>query len=135
MLMSKTLTRQSTLYVLVGMFVYLIDLATFTIMVVIWPESYLIGNIFAKIIGAIVGFILHKHITFSWEQHYNTAYQFLAYFSLLFTNICVGTFLIYIALDIYSFPIIPSRISIDVLIIIFSFIFSRQLIFRRMHND
>lgn len=129
--MTKALLRQSTLYLLVGGMVYLADLLSFTGIVLIWPGQHLVANVAGKLLGALIGFFLHKYITFAGRQRDSGLHQAIGYVCLLAGNIAMGTILIYMLVDVLELPKIPARIAVDSVVIAATFLISRNRIFRR----
>ncbi|WP_282604522.1 GtrA family protein [Pelagibius sp. Alg239-R121] len=123
--------KQTVLYVAVGGVVYLVDLGSFTAVVLTWPDQHLLGNTLAKIAGALTGFILHKYLTFAGDQSDPVHKQALRYVTLLAVNIAGANFLLYIFIDILAAPTLPAKIGVDVLVIISSFFISRHLVFKK----
>jgi putative flippase GtrA len=123
--------KQAILYVAVGGFVYLIDLGTFVAVVLNWPDFHLFGNVLAKIAGALSGFVAHKYLTFSGEHADPVHKQAVRYVTLLFFNIVGATVLLYLFVDILALPALPTKIGVDVIVIVSSFFISRHVVFRK----
>ena len=123
--------KQTVLYVAVGGIVYLVDLGSFTAVILTWPEQHLAGNTLAKIAGACTGFILHKYLTFAGDQSDSIRKQAFRYGTLLAANIIGANLLLYIFIDLLALPTLPAKIGVDALVIISSFFISRQIVFRK----
>ena len=82
--MSNSFWSQGARYAVVGSIVYAVDLGTFwTLISFVPPENYLLANIASKIVGASLGFALHKMVTFRWRQRNSTSVQTLGYSALI----------------------------------------------------
>jgi putative flippase GtrA len=116
-------------YLLVGGFVYALDLCSFSAVVLIWPEKHIVGNVIGKLIGAVAGFLLHKYFSFAGPHRYSGVHQLGAYLLVLISNIGLGTVLIYFFVDIFGSPKIPARILVDVVIVVITFRIYRKRVF------
>lgn len=123
--------KQTVLYVAVGGIVYLVDLGSFTAVVLTWPEQHLAGNTLAKVAGALTGFVLHKYFTFAGDQSDPVHKQAVRYITLLAANIAGANLLLYLSIDLLGLPTLPAKVGVDVLVIICSFFVSRHLVFRK----
>lgn len=125
------LARETSRYIIVGGIIYVADFLIYLLVVTFSTSLFIEGNIIGRIVGAIIGFFLHKHWTFKGKQIHSTKKQIVNYFLLLLFNIFLSsTLLAGFNLYWYSLGSIWSRIFTDVLIIIFTFVCSR-FIFRR----
>ena len=114
---------------------YGVDMGTFAALVSsVGPSHYLIANIVAKITAAVVGFFLHKHFTFSWQQRDGWARQAILYVFLFVLNIGLSTTLFHACVDLSSLPLLPSKIATDVIIVLTGFVMSRYVVFRAVRH-
>ena len=127
--MSRKLITQSILYILMGALVYVADLGSFSAMVHFAPDRPLEANAIAKVIGATLGFFLHKYVTFSDPQRDGVLRQGLRYALLLLMNVVLGSALLHLLLGSWPLPVVPTRILVDGVIIVASFFASRSLVF------
>lgn len=123
--------KQTALYVAVGGFVYLVDLGSFTAVILQWPDQHLAGNTLAKVAGAATGFILHKYLTFAGDQSDPLPKQAIRYVMLLMANIIGANLLLYLFVDLLVLPTLPAKVAVDALVIVSSFFVSRHLVFRK----
>lgn len=128
--MKHSLSSQSFRYLIVGGVVYGIDVGTFVVLIALAKNHYLEMNVVAKTLSAFVGFFLHRHFTFSWEQRHSMKRQFILYVLLFAFNMALSTGLIYLLVGRLSLPTLPSRIAVDMVVIVTAFIVSRQMVFR-----
>ncbi len=118
-------------YCLVGVLVYASDFCVF-ILIVFWDGTiYQEANIAGRIVGAVLGFILHKKYTFSDLQQSDGVYrQLIGYLALFGSNAILSALFLWVAVDFLSLNVLLSRLLVDVLIVAFSFFVSRFLIFK-----
>jgi putative flippase GtrA len=129
-LLNNSITSQSTRYILVGLGVFICDYLTFAVMSNLTDENYLLSNVTGRLIGAIIGFFLHKHITFTWDQKDGVMRQVMSYLLLFATNVFVSTFSLWVVVEYFEMNSLISRLLIDVCIIILTFSFSRLFVYR-----
>lgn len=123
----KSVTR----YFITGGIVYLVDVLTFSLIVLATPDYYQAANIVARLTGAIIGFFLHKYFTFSDNQQTrNKKTQLFQYTVLFTTNICFSAALLYLLIDQFRSNPFVARIITDVLVISASYLVSRYIIFK-----
>lgn len=127
---SKRLINESGRYILVGGVVYVFDFLIFSSFVFINTDLYLIGNIVARISGALLGFFLHRNWTFRAEYKHNKKNQLVMYISLLSVNIISSSILLFILVDLILLGELYARIITDTVIIAFTFIISKLFIFK-----
>lgn len=129
--MSTNTAKHAIKYIFSGSIVYAIDLASFTILTVLFPELYLLSNVAGKLAGVVSGFILHKYFTFSdVDQSKETHKQGILYSLLFVGNLAISVTILYVLVDIFSLNLYFSRISTDIVIILISFVVSRAYIFK-----
>ncbi len=125
------LFHQMLRYGIVGGVVYVSDFATYA--AVLWglPSAYLAANMAGKGVGAVVGFILHKNFTFSWEQKTGAAYQALAYGLLFGVNIATSSTLLWALVGLAGFNAYLIKPIVDLVVIATSFLAGRLWIYRQ----
>ncbi len=128
--MKQGLLHQMIRYGLVGGVVYVSDFAAFALVLWTLPGAYLLGNIFGKATGAVVGFVLHRKFTFSWEQKDNAGRQALSYLLVFFANIASSSLLLWLLVDLAAANPIVAKLFVDVLVIATSFVASRLWVYR-----
>lgn len=128
--MRQDLPHQLMRYGLVGGIVYVCDFAAFAAMLWCFPAAYLGANILGKGIGAVVGFVLHRHFTFSWEQRHGAGQQAFSYLLLLLSNIAISTALLWMLVDIAGINEFVAKLCVDIFVIGSSFIASRLWVYR-----
>ncbi len=129
--MSGSIVSQVARYAVSGGVVYAIDLAVFVLLNAVAPEHYLLTNLAGKLAGAFAGFFLHKYFTFAGPQAMQTRYQFIAYAALLGFNLALSAALLWALVDQMMAPTMPARIAVDIVIIMTSFLASRQIVYRQ----
>ena len=83
-------------YGMVGGTVYVSDFAMFAVTLWAVPGAYLLANVAGKSVGALVGFVLHRHFTFSWEHKDNATRQLVSYLMLFAFNLALSSLLIFL---------------------------------------
>ncbi len=126
---SERLVNESGRYILVGGVVYVFDFLIFSFFVFFNTDLYLIGNIVARISGALLGFLLHRNWTFRAEYKHNKKNQLFRYMSLLSVNILSSSILLFILVDLVLLGELYARIITDIAIITFTFVISKLFIF------
>jgi putative flippase GtrA len=125
----KSLANDGGRYILVGGVVYVFDFLIFSFFVFVSSDLYVIGNVVARVSGALLGFLLHRSWTFRTEYRHNKKLQLLMYVSLLSVNILASSVLLIIFVDLLLLGELYARIITDVVIITFTFIISKLFIF------
>lgn len=128
-IISKRLGNESGRYILVGGVVYVFDFLIFSFFVFVNADLYVIGNIVARISGALLGFFLHRNWTFRAEYKHNKKNQLFMYMSLLSVNILSSSMLLFILVDLILLGELYARIITDIVIVAFTFIISKLFIF------
>jgi putative flippase GtrA len=128
--MTHSLSGQIGRFGLVGIFVVALDYALFASLLWAMPGSHLLANIVGKVAGAILGFILHKYITFVGEQRDGTWRQATAYAILFAFNLMMSTGLLWLLVDYLHLNAYWARLFVDLLVIISSFTGSRLWVYR-----
>jgi putative flippase GtrA len=128
--MKQSLVHQMLRYGLVGGVVYVSDFATYA--AILWglPQAYLAANIVGKGVGAVVGFFLHKHFTFSWEQKAGAGQQALSYIALFGVNIAVSSVLLWLLVGQLQLSALFIKPVVDAVVIATSFVAGRLWIYR-----
>jgi putative flippase GtrA len=122
--------HQLVRYGIVGGIVYAADFAAFAMMMVLIPHAYLGANIVGKVAGAVVGFLLHKRFTFSWDQRDSATRQAIAYLLLFLCNLAASSLLIWLLVDFARANAFVAKISVDGFVIACSFFGSRLWVYR-----
>jgi putative flippase GtrA len=124
------LFHQMLRYGLVGGVVYVSDFATYA--AILWglPRAYLAANIVGKAVGALVGFVLHKYFTFSWEQKAGAGQQALSYAALFGVNIATSSALLWLLVGQAGVNAYLVKPFIDGVVIATSFVAGRLWIYR-----
>lgn len=117
-------------YGIVGGIVYAADFAAFAVLMALMPDAYLAANIAGKTTGAIVGFLLHKRFTFSWDQKDSAKRQATAYIVLFGCNLVASSLLIWLLVDFANINAFLAKLFIDGIVIAGSFIANRLWVYR-----
>ncbi len=115
-------------YLVVGVLIYTIDMLSFIFSFYLLDLDELIANGFAKILAGILGFLLHKKFTFQINKYKDNAIQKYRYIALLFSTVLVSVLFFYFILMIIRNPVVAKFIS-DILIVLLSFLISKQWVF------
>ena len=128
--MKQGLLHQAVRYILVGGVVYVSDFAAFTLILLGFPAAHLIANALGKATGAAVGFVLHKHFTFSWDQKDSAGKQALSYALVFLFNLASSSLLLWLLVDMAGFNAYLAKLFVDVVVIATSFVAGRLWVYR-----
>lgn len=128
--MKQTAFHQLVRYGIVGGIVYAADFVAFAILMALTPGVYLAANIVGKTTGAIVGFLLHKKFTFSWDQKDSAKRQAATYLLLFGFNLAASSLLIWLLVDFAHANAFIAKLFVDVIVIAGSFIANRLWVYR-----
>lgn len=128
--MTHSLGGQIGRFAGVGLFVFALDYAVFASLLWAMPESHLTANIAGKVAGAISGFFLHKHITFAGVQRDGAGQQGASYALLFAFNLVMSTGLLWLLVDHSGLNAYWSRLFVDALVIITSFLGQKLWVYR-----
>lgn len=117
-------------YGIVGGIVYAADFVAFAISMALMPGAYLSANIVGKTTGAIVGFLLHKQFTFSWDQKDSAKRQAAAYILLFGVNLVASSLLIWLLVDFANMNAFVAKLFVDGIVIACSFLANRFWVYR-----
>jgi putative flippase GtrA len=121
---------QTLKYVSVGALLYFLDLGVFSAIVLVDDGLYIWANVVARLAGAAVGFLLHRHWTFRGNHRHAVATQALMYASLLMANVVASSAILYLFVRVFGLGEIPARVLTDAIVIMSNFVASRAVIFR-----
>ncbi|MGB5078524.1 MAG: GtrA family protein [Sphingorhabdus sp.] len=128
--MNQGLFHQMMRYCLVGGVVYFCDFMVFASMMWLFPGAYLLANILGRTSGALLGFILHRSYTFSWEHKHKASRQALAYLLLFLGNLGGSSALLWLLVDVGHANAFVAKLLVDALIIAMSFVAGRLWVYR-----
>lgn len=119
-------------YLIVAGSTYIADLLVYLLFIMISPSWYLQGNVAGRLVGALLGFLMHRHWTFGGHHLRSRKTQAISYSLLLLLNIGLSSALL-IALQTYLPNLGPilSRGCTDTLVISFTFLCSRHIFHRQ----
>ena len=78
----------------------------------------------------MLGFFLHRHFTFSWEQRHGARRQFVSYCAVLLGNIALSTALLWLLVEQAQANAFVARIATDAVVIVVAFLLSRLWVYR-----
>lgn len=128
--MNQSLFHQMARYGVVGLIVLLCDFATYAALTGFSPTTYLEANLVGKAAGAAVGFLLHRHFTFSWEQKHKPGKQLLSYIGLMLFNLAASSALLWFLVDQAGMGKLLAKPFVDIVVIATSFLVSRLWIYK-----
>jgi putative flippase GtrA len=128
--MNQSLLHQIIRYGAVGLIVFACDFATYAVIVHAVPGAYLPGNIAGKVIGAAIGFVLHKRFTFSWAQKHGAGHQALSYLGLILLNFSTSSALLWLLVAQLDFDKFVAKIIVDTVVMATSFLFGRLWVYK-----
>lgn len=116
-------------YVSVGLLTYVIDISVYLLVVAIDARLYLAANAAGRIVGAIVGFFLHRSWTFKTEDRPALLTQAWQYLGLLLISMALSSAVLVALVDLMKLPPAWARVATDVIVIGVVYLASR-FIFR-----
>lgn len=122
--------HQMMRYGMVGGVVYLSDFVVFAAILWFMPDAYLVANIIGKVTGALVGFVLHRHFTFSWEHKDKASRQVVSYILLLAANLAISSLMMWLLVDSAGANAFVAKLFVDVVVIVSSFVAGRLWVYR-----
>lgn len=127
---SVRLAAEGTRYCLVGGIVYLIDVMVFVMILELVENAHLMANVLGRFAGAATGFVLHRWFTFSATER-GISGQAVSYIIVFFTNLALSTVLLGVGVDILGLLPVPTKLSVDIFLIVMTFLAFRFVVFRR----
>ena len=126
----QRLIDQLLRYGLVGLVVVASDFAAYAATLWLSDGAYLAANCLGKTVGAGVGFVLHRKVTFTWRQRDLARRQLGAYLAVFSFNLALSSLLLWalvgqLALDAYF-----AKLAVDALVIALAFVLSRTWVYR-----
>lgn len=121
--------RAATLYILVQLIAYGLDIGTFALLVERIGTAPLPANICAKAVAGCFAFFTHRHVTFGGAAEAGVAGQAVRYVLLLAANSVASSGLLALFLHALPSPVI-AKILADVILIAVSFSLSKWVVFR-----
>ncbi|MFC4349556.1 GtrA family protein [Kordiimonas lipolytica] len=131
----KSVFGQAARYIFVGPVIYGLDYLTFVLITYLATGQYLWANVAAKLVGAGTGFLLHKYYTFAGVHAHAGAHQAVRYGLLLGFNMGLATALLYLAVQMLTFPPLVAKVGVDIVVIGCSFLISRAFVFAHYKGD
>lgn len=117
-------------YGLVGLVVVASDFAAYAALLWLAPDAYLPANCLGKATGALVGFLLHRKVTFTWVQRDAASRQFGAYITVFLFNLALSSALLWLLVGRFGLDEYLSKIGVDALVITVAFLLSRTWVYR-----
>lgn len=130
MIDTRDLAPQLLRYLAVGGVIAVTDYAVYAATVWLTSGAYLPANVLGKLVGAALGFWLHKHVTFRWEQRDAAVWQARSYAALLAFNLALSTVLLFALVEAAGFDEYLSRLAVDAVIVATAFVGSRLWVWR-----
>ena len=124
-------TAQFVRFLAVGLFVFAADAVIYWLLVEEHAISIFWANLAAKLCGAVLGFVMHKFVTFSWQQASRGSTQFGKYILLWFMNVAAANMILFVGTSLLALPHFPVKIFGDIVIVASSFLIGRFFIFHK----
>lgn len=115
---------------MVGGIVYLVDVLVFVAILQLAEHGHLVANVVGRFAGAATGFVLHRWFTFGATER-GISGQAMGYVVVFFANLALSTALLGVGVDILGLPPVLTRLSVDVFLIVMTFLAFRFVVFRR----
>jgi putative flippase GtrA len=129
----KKFNHDTIRYLIVGIFVYLVDLCTYLILLYLLGAGISFANWSGKTLGGVVGFFAHRSFTFR-AQTGDTTKQAIRYFIILILYAPFSSLVLKVILFFLSNAVVAKFLS-DAFCIVLSYIFSKFLIFKKDHSN
>lgn len=117
-------------YACVGLIVLAADFAVYSALLFAMPGQFLFANVAGKIMGAALGFVLHRQVTFRWAQRDGAARQFASYLAVLGFNLLLSSALLWLAIERLGANPYLAKIAVDIVVIGSAFLLSRLWVYR-----
>lgn len=128
--MNHSPMHQAARYGLVGVCVFATDFLGYWTILQALPGAWLAANIAGKSTGALLGFLLHRHFTFSWQHRDGGARQLIAYICLFTANLALSSGLLWLLVEGAHLNDLVAKVLADVVVIATSFVVSRTWVYR-----
>jgi putative flippase GtrA len=128
--MTLSLPAQIGRFGMVGLFVVALDYAMFAALFWAMPGEHLFANVAGKLAGAVSGFFLHRNISFGGKQRDAIGRQGASYALLFAFNLAMSTGLMWLLVDQLQMNPYWSRLLVDGLVILSSFIGQKLWVYR-----
>lgn len=132
MLTGNGIVAQAVRYVAVGLVVLAADFAIYSAILLAAPERFLAANLAGKVVGAALGFVLHRTVTFRWAQRDPATRQLLSYLAVLGFNLLLSSLLLWFAIDRLGANPYLAKLAVDIVIVGTAFLLSRLWVYRRL---
>jgi putative flippase GtrA len=116
---------------MVGAVVYAVDLASYLAGVSICDNAYVEANVIAKVLASVVGYLLHRSITFRGKKKHTWERQLFFYVALLAFNTVSGSLLLVLLVEVANLIEVFAKLTADAVVIVVSFFLSRSVVFSR----
>ena len=126
----QRLLDQLLRYGLVGLVVVASDFAAYAAVFWLSDGAYLAANVLGKAVGAGVGFVLHRKVTFTWRQRDVAGRQLGAYLAVFGFNLALSTALLWVLVGQLGLDAYVSKLAVDAVVIVLAFVLSRTWVYR-----
>jgi putative flippase GtrA len=127
---SQNLLAQMLRYGVVGLVVLAADFLAYALVVSAIPAAFVPANWLGKLTGAALGFVLHKHATFGYDQRDRTRHQLAAYAGLFLFNLALSSALLWLLVTQAGWNAYLAKLLTDIIVIGIAFAASRLWIYR-----
>lgn len=126
----QRLIDQLLRYGLVGLVVVASDFATYAAVLWVSDEAWLAANGLGKAVGAGLGFVLHRKVTFTWRQRDIARRQLGAYLAVFGFNLALSSALLWALVGRLGLDAYLAKLAVDALVIALAFLLSRTWVYR-----
>lgn len=126
------IVAQALRYAAVGLVVLAADFAVYSTILFAAPGHFVAANLAGKLVGAALGFVLHRVVTFRWTQRDTATRQLLSYFAVLGFNLLLSSLLLWLAIDRFGANPYLAKLAVDIVIVGTAFLLSRLWVYRRL---
>lgn len=115
-------------YVAVGVLVYGLDMTVFLVVLKTELAGPVVANVISRILGGVLGFLLHQNFTFGSNGCGNSPQQALRYAILLLINVPISAALLAAALIVIDYAA-AAKVAADVVAVLITYVVSASLVF------
>ena len=120
--------REISSYLIFGVFTTLINIFVFFIFNNLLSFNYLIANVFAWFLSVLFAYITNRRYVFKGHKM-NTIKTMFTFFLSRLTTLGLDMFLMFIMIDTLSLKEMYAKITIQVVVVILNYVFSKMFVF------
>jgi len=122
-------------YAAVGGAVFLIDLATYSVLVKVMGSWYLYAHFMSRAVGGVACFLLNRFVTFKRRQFagfFSDLFRFLILYGISFS---LSSLLIVAAVDLVGLPEITGKVVAEVTVFLFNYTLMKYWVMKKRSSE